>query len=443
MKKYQNIVLGFGKGGKTLAKTLASQGQEVLVIEQSDQMYGGTCINIGCLPSKNLIINGEKGMSFAEASEAKSVLTRKLRNKNYHMIADLPTATVLDGHAKFISNYELEVTKKDGKVVTVQGDRIFINTGAVPRIPDIPGLKLSQNVVTSKEAMYWQEKPGKLGIIGAGYIGLEFAGMFNSYGTKVTVIDGLSQILPKEDSDVSELVFHDLTEAGIDFRLGSKIEKVEDSKDGVKVSYQQAGEIKEEIFDKLLVGAGRKANTENLGLENTDVALTARGAIKVDDKLRTTVPNIWALGDVNGGPQFTYISLDDFRIVKEQVLGSGQRSTKDRQFVPYTAFITPPLSAVGMKEKEARDAGYEIKVYKLMASGIPKAHVAGDARGVYKVIVDQKTQQILGVTVYGLESHEVINIFSLAMKLKAPYTILRDMIYTHPTMAEALNDLLN
>lgn len=443
MKKYQNIVVGFGKGGKTLAKTLASQGQEVLVIEQSDQMYGGTCINIGCLPSKNLIINGEKGMSFAEASEAKSVLTRKLRNKNYRMIADLPTATVLDGHAKFISNCELEVTKKDGKVVTVQGDRIFINTGAVPRIPDIPGLKLSQNVVTSKEAMDWQEKPGKLGIIGAGYIGLEFAGMFNSYGTKVTVIDGLSQILPKEDSDVSELVFHDLTEAGIDFRLGSKIEKVEDSKDGVKVSYQQAGEIKEEIFDKLLVGAGRKANTENLGLENTDVALTARGAIKVDDKLRTTVPNIWALGDVNGGPQFTYISLDDFRIVKEQVLGSGQRSTKDRQFVPYTAFITPPLSAVGMKEKEARDAGYEIKVYKLMASGIPKAHVAGDARGVYKVIVDQKTQQILGATVYGLESHEVINIISLAMKLKAPYTILRDMIYTHPTMAEALNDLLN
>ena len=443
MKKYQNIVIGFGKGGKTLAKTLASQGQKVLVIEQSDQMYGGTCINIGCLPSKNLIINGEKGMSFAEASEAKSALTSKLRNKNYHMIADLPTAKVPNGHAKFISNYELEVTQKDGQVVTVQGERIFINTGAVARIPDISGLKLSQNVVTSKEAMDWQEKPSKLGIIGAGYIGLEFATMFNSYGTKVTVIDGLSQILPKEDSDVSELVFHDLTEAGIDFRLGSKIEKVEDSKDGVKVSFQQAGEIKEEVFDKLLVAAGRKANTENLGIENTDVALTARGAIKVDDKLRTTVPNIWALGDVNGGPQFTYISLDDFRIVKEQLLGSGQRSTKDRQFVPYTAFITPPLSAVGMKEKEARDAGYEIKVYKLMASGIPKAHVAGDARGVYKVIVDQDTQQILGATVYGLESHEVINIISLAMKLKAPYTILRDMIYTHPTMAEALNDLLN
>ena len=443
MQEFKNIVIGFGKGGKTLAKNLAAKGESVLVVEKSKKMYGGTCINIACLPSKKMIINAQRGINFEDAVKEKDEMTTVLRNKNYHMVADEETATVLDGTAKFIDNHTIEIVLDSGERTEVKGERIFINTGAVARIPDISGLKLSQNVVTSKEAMDWQEKPSKLGIIGAGYIGLEFATMFNSYGIKVTVIDGLSQILPKEDSDVSELVFHDLTEAGIDFRLRSKIEKVEDSKDGVKVFFQQAGEIKEEVFDKLLVAAGRKANTENLGLENTDVALKARGAIKVDDKLRTTVPNIWALGDVNGGPQFTYISLDDFRIVKEQLLGSGQRSTKDRQFVPYTAFITPPLSAVGMKEKEARDAGYEIKVYKLMASGIPKAHVAGDARGIYKVIVDQDTQQILGAAVYGLESHEVINIISFAMKLKAPYTILRDMIYTHPTMAEALNDLLN
>ncbi|CCI84916.1 FAD-dependent oxidoreductase [Lactobacillus pasteurii] len=443
MKKYQNIIVGFGKGGKTLAKTLAMQGQEVLVIEQSDQMYGGTCINIGCLPSKNLIINGEKGMPFSQASEAKRALTSKLRNKNYHMIADLETATVLDGKAKFTSNYELEVTQKDGNKLKVQGERIFINTGATPRISKIDGLKLSQNIVTSKEAMDWDEKPANLGIIGAGYIGLEFAGMFNSFNSKVTVIDGLAQILSKEDQDVSEAVFQDLTAAGINFRLDSKIEKVEDSPAGVKVTYQQAGEVKEETFDKLLVAAGRKANTQDLGIENTDIELTEYGAIKVDNKLRTNVANIWALGDVNGGPQFTYISLDDFRIVKDQLLGNGERSTKDREFVPYTAFITPPLSAVGMKEHEAKAAGYDIKVYKLMASGIPKAHVAGDARGLYKVIVDQKTKQILGATIYGLESHEVINLISLVMKLKAPYTVLRDMIYTHPTMAEALNDLLN
>lgn len=439
MKVYQNIVVGFGKGGKTLAKTLANNGQEVLVIEASAQMYGGTCINVGCLPSKNLIINGQAGLSFEEASRQKRALTEKLRLKNYHMIADLPTATILTGQAKFISNYELEVTKLDGSRERVRGERIFINTGATPVVPKVAGLNLSDRIVTSKEAMDWTEKPTKLIIIGAGYIGLEFASMFNSYGTEVTVIDSGKQILKKEDDDVSQLVTADLKASGIDFKLDVKLEKVEEVVGGVEL-FLSNGEVLR--APKVLVATGRKPNTANLGLENTDIILTDKGAIRVDEYLRTNVENIWALGDVNGGPQFTYISLDDFRIVKDQLFGNGQKSLKDRLLVPYTAFITPPLSSVGLKEKEVAQLGYDYQILKLPVNGIPKAHVAGDSRGLFKIIVSKESNQILGATLYGLESHEVINLITLAMKAGLPYQELGQLIYTHPTMSESLNDLL-
>lgn len=440
MKTYQNIVVGFGKGGKTLAKTLATHGQEVLVIEASDQMYGGTCINIGCLPSKNLIINGQAGLSFTEAVKKKTALTTKLRSKNYHMIADLPTATVLTGYAKFLSDYQLEVTKLDGTKEIVSGERIFINTGATPVVPNINGLKLSNKIATSKEAMEWDKAPEKLVIIGAGYIGLEFASMFNSYGTEVTVIDSREQILLNEDADVREMITNDLIASGINFKLGVNLEQVHEDDKNVTLLLSNGEQL---LASKVLVATGRQPNTAKLGLENTNIEITDRGAIKVDDYLRTNVKNIWALGDVNGGPQFTYISLDDFRIVKDQLLGHGQLNRSHRKFIPYTAFITPPLSSVGLKETEAQKAGYDYQVLKLPANGIPKAHVAGDSRGLFKIIVSNETQQILGATLYGLESHEVINLITLAMKVKLPYPELGQLIFTHPTMSESLNDLLS
>lgn len=326
MKDIKNIIIGFGKGGKTLAKFLAQKGEEVLVIEKSNQMYGGTCINIACLPSKRLIIEAGQGIDFVDAVNGKNQMTGMLRNKNYHMLADEPTVTVLDGEAKFIGNHEIEVETLAGDKEQFHGERIFINTGAMPVMLPIPGLAESKAVLDSTAAMDQKDLPKKLVIIGAGYIGLEFASMFAKYGSQVTVLDLHSEFLPREDTDIAATIKKDLEDTGIKFELGVKISKV----DGNTVFYEKAGKEIKVTTDRILVATGRKPNTENLGLENTDIELTDRGAVKVDDYLQTSVKNVWAIGDVKGGLQFTYISLDDFRIIKDQLFGKGERKVSDR-----------------------------------------------------------------------------------------------------------------
>lgn len=437
MKTIQNIIIGFGKGGKTLAKFLAQKGEEVLVIEKSNQMYGGTCINIACLPSKRLIIEADNGVEFTDAVNGKNQMTTMLRGKNYHMLADEPTVTVLDGEAKFIADHEIEVTTTVEEKEQYRGERIFINTGALPVMLPIPGLAESKAVLDSTAAMDQKEMPEKLVIIGAGYIGLEFASMFAKYGSKVTVLDLHEQFLPREDNDIASEIKKDMENSGVTFELGVKINRV----DGQTVFYEKDGQSHEMVADRILVATGRKPNTENLGLENTAIQLTDRGAIKVDDHLQTTVPNVWAIGDVKGGLQFTYISLDDFRIIKDQLFGSGKRSLSDRINVPYSVFITPSLSRVGLSEKEAKAQGITYELKKLPVAAIPKAHVLKDPRGLFKALIAPKTGLILGVTLYGAESYELINMISLAMKMKIPAAILRDQIYTHPTMSESFNDL--
>ena len=436
-KEIKNIIIGFGKGGKTLAKFLASKNEEVLVIEKSNQMYGGTCINIACLPSKRLIIEAANGIEFTDAINSKNEMTSFLRNANYHMLADEKTVTVLDGTAKFLSDHEIEVTKNDGTKEKYSGKRIFINTGAIPNYAPIPGLIESNKVINSTEAMDQTEMPKKLTIIGSGYIGLEFASMFANYGTKVTVLDNHRDFLPREDNDISEMIKQDLENTGIKFELGVKINRVEDD----TVFYEKDGQNLSIKSDRILAATGRKPNTQNLGLENTNIELTDNGAIKVNDHLMTTAQNVWAIGDVKGGPQFTYISLDDYRIIKDQLFGDGKRVISDRINIPYSVFITPALSQVGLNEKHAKkqEINYELK--KLPVAAIPKARVAKDTRGLFKALVDPTTNQILGATLYGIESYELINQISMAMKAKIPANILRDQIYTHPTMSEAFNDL--
>lgn len=442
MQEFKNIVIGFGKGGKTLAKNLAAKGESVLVVEKSKKMYGGTCINIACLPSKNMIINAQRGIKFEDAVKEKDEMTTVLRNKNYHMVADEETATVLDGTAKFIDNHTIEIVLDSGERTEVKGERIFINTGATPIIPQIKGLKESKYILDSTAAMDQNSLPNELVILGAGYIGMEFASMFARYGAKVTVLDTNEKFLKREDDDISEMLFNDLSQDGIEFKLGVKVVEVKDLSDKVEIIYEINGKKQTVKADKLLVATGRKPVTEGLGLENTDIELDKRGAIKVDDYLRTTAENVWAIGDVKGGPQFTYISLDDFRIIFDQLYGKGKRKVSDRNLVPYSVFITPALSRVGLNEVEAKNKGIEYKLFKLAATSIPKAKVIGNTRGMYKILVDPDTEEILGATIYGEESYEVINLIALAMKAKLPYTMLRDQIYTHPTMSEALNDVL-
>lgn len=441
MEKFKNVVIGFGKAGKTLAKFLAQHDEEVLLIERSDQMYGGTCINVGCLPSKNMIINGQRHLEFADAVAKRGTMTKQLRNKNYHMVADEPLATVWNGQASFVSNHELKVAMADGTVRQVAAERIFINTGATPVWPKVPGLTLSERIVSSKEAMELAKKPARLAIIGGGYIGLEFAEMFNSFGSEVTILDHHTQLLGREDADIAAEVTNDLVSLGIKIELNAELTSVADDGQQVLLTYHQNGQKRQTEFDAVLVAAGRRPNIDGLGLENTDIALTERNAIQVDDRLRTTVPDVWALGDVNGGPMFTYISLDDFRIVKDQLFGQGKRTTADRNVVPTASFLTPPLANVGINERQAQVAGKDYLVFKLPVKAIPKARVLEDQRGVYKAIVERDTHRILGATLYAAEAHETINLIALAMKADLPYETLRDMIFTHPTMSEALNDL--
>lgn len=441
METIKNIIIGFGKGGKTLAKFLAQKGEEVLVIEKSNKMYGGTCINIACLPSKRLIIEAANGVSYVDAVNGKNEMTAQLREKNYHMLADEKTVTVLDGKAHFIADHEIEVELPNGKKAQYKGDRIFINTGAVPVMLPIPGLKESKYILDSTQAMDEKKMPKNLTIIGAGYIGLEFASMFAKYGSKVTVLDHNKEFLVREDEDISNAVRKDMEDAGIKFELGADIEKITDEKTDAKVTYQINGKTKAINADRILVATGRKPNTENLGLENTAIETTDHGAIKVDDFLRTTVDNVWAIGDVKGGLQFTYISLDDFRIIKDQLFGTGARMVSDRKVIPYSVFISPALSQVGLNEKQANKLEKEYKLFKLPVTAIPKAKVAKDNRGLFKALVDPETEKILGATLYGIESYELINMISLAMKAHLSYTVLRDQIYIHPTMSEAFNDL--
>lgn len=452
MKKYDAVIIGFGKGGKTLAGFLAGKGQNVALVEKSDKMYGGTCINVGCIPSKKLVnstkVLKDKGLSsiedkekfYSESIENKNTLIGALRGKNYEMLASKENITVYDGTGSFVSKNVVNVGN-NGENVQIEGEKIFINTGAATIIPNIKGLKESNYVYTSTSIMELKELPKKLTIIGAGYIGLEFASMYSEFGSEVTVIDMGDRLMPREDEEIAERVKAILEAKGIKFLLKSKIEEISDRNDKgyVKISGEN-GESEVES-DAILVAIGRKPNTEGLNLEAAGVKTDERGAVVVDETLKTTADNIWAMGDVKGGLQFTYISLDDFRIIRDNVYGNGSRTINDRNVIPYSVFINPPLSRVGMTEKEAVEKGYEVKTGRLEAMAIPKGKIEGVTDGLLKTVVDAKTDKILGCTLLCNTSHEMINVVATAIKAEQKYTFLKDMIFTHPTMSEALNDL--
>ena len=453
MKKYDAIIIGFGKAGKTLAGFLAGKGQNVALIEKSDKMYGGTCINVGCIPSKSLVNSVErlenKDLStfterkdyYEKSVDKKEALITALRGKNYEMLASKENIDIYNGKGSFVSNKIVNI-EKNGENIQIEGEKIFINTGSETIIPNIKGLKESKNILTSKSLMELKELPRKLVIIGAGYIGLEFASTYAGFGSEVVIIDASDGILKREEKEAADRVKKILEAKGVTFYLNSKVEEISDNENDSSIAISNGnGEIIQFNGDKILVAIGRKANTQGLELEKAGVQVDERGNIIVNEKLETTAPNIWALGDVKGGLQFTYISLDDFRIIRDNVYGNGNRSLNDRNVVPYTTFLSTPLSRVGLSEKEAIEKGFDIKVGKIEAMAIPKGKIEGKSEGFLKVVVDAKTDKILGATLLCNTSHEMINIIALAMKGNLPYQIIRDMIFTHPTMSESLNDL--
>lgn len=452
MKKADAVVIGFGKGGKTLAGALAEAGRSVIMVERSDKMYGGTCINVACIPTKSLVhsaaLSAAMGGSFAEKAERyaaaifeKDRLTWALRGKNYHKLADHPNVTVLTGDGSFLDARHVAVAMADGSREEIEAGQVFINTGARPFVPPIPGLKESRYVYLSESLLDRRDLPRRLVIIGGGYIGMEFASMYANFGSQVTVLQDGAVFLPREDQEVAGAVLESLAARGVEVLRSTKTLGVEDVGDHAEITIENADGRRVLEAEALLVATGRRPNVAGLNLGAAGVELTDRGAVKTDEHLRTTAPNIWAMGDVAGGLQFTYISLDDFRIVKSAVLGDGSRTTANRGQVPYSVFLDPPFSRVGLTEQEARDKGYSVKIARLAAAAIPKANVLQKPTGLLKAVIDADTGLILGAHLFCEESYETINLIKLAMDAKVPYTVLRDGIYTHPTMTEALNDL--
>ena len=449
--KYDAVIIGFGKGGKTMAGALGAAGKKVALIEKSDRMYGGTCINVGCIPTKSLVyragLAAAKGGSFEEkaaaykaAMEQKEDLTARLRGKNYQKLDSNPNITVIDGTASFQSPHVVEV-EKDGKTFQVEGEQIFINTGSSAFIPPIEGLKGNPYVYTSEGLLNLTELPSRLVIIGGGYIGVEFSSIYASFGSKVTILQDGDIFLPREDEEIAGAVRESLESRGIRVMTGVKVKALEQAEGKALVAVDNGKEVQKLEAEAVLVATGRRPNTAGLNLEAAGVEIGPRGGIVTDDSLTTTAPPIYAMGDVRGGLQFTYISLDDFRIVKSKVLGDGSYTLKERGAVPYSVFLIPPFSRVGLSEKEAVEKGYKVKVARLAAAAIPKAQVLEQPAGLLKAVIDEETGLILGAHLFCQESYEMINMIKLAMDAKVPYQVLRDTIYTHPTMSEAFNDL--
>ena len=353
----------------------------------------------------------------------------------------LDRVEVLTGLGSFVDDHHVQVAMADGSTELLEGGRIYINTGSRPFIPPIPGLADCPLAYTSESMMELEELPERFVIIGGGYIGLEFASIFANFGSQVTIIQDGPRFLPRDDEEVAAAVRASLEERGIRIVTGARITEVRNQGGSAVVRYERDGEIAESEGEAILVATGRRPNLEGLNLEAAGVELTARGEVRTDAGLRTSVPHIWAMGDVKGGLQFTYISLDDSRIVKSQILGNGERTTDNRGQVAFSVFVDPPFSRVGMSEAEAVESGHKVKVGRLVVGTMPRAKLLGRTTGLMKAVVDADTGLVLGAQLFCSESQELINMIKIAMDAGLPYTVLRDGIYTHPTMSEGMNDL--
>lgn len=438
MEKYDLIVIGFGKAGKTLAGKMAALGKRVALIEQNERMYGGTCINIGCIPTKSLIMAAESNSTFEQAMEHKDTVVSRLRQKNAKALTS-SGAVLYNGKGSFLSNKRVQVEAGNDRIV-LEGETIVINTGAVSNQFPIPGLADSRHVVDSTAILSLKEQPKRLAIIGGGNIGLEFASLYAKLGSQVVVYEAAPAILGRYEPTVAQLAKSYLEEDGVTFHLSASVEEISNDEAG-QVLVKANGETK--AFDVLLYAMGRKPATEKLGLEHTDIDITERGAIKVNNYCQTSVDGVYAVGDVTGGPQFTYTSLDDFRIVFGQLTGSSTYNHQERGFLPTTTFIEPPLSQIGLTEQEVQEKGLPYKANELLVANMPRAHVNNDLRGIFKVLINTDTKEILGATLLGAQSQEYINLIKMAMDNHIPYTYLKNQIFTHPSMAENLNDVFN
>ena len=453
-RHYDAIVIGAGQGGVPLARTLAQAGRKVALVER--EHVGGTCYNEGCTPTKTMVAsakvayldrrsadygvkNGQVTVDMVAVRQRKRDIVEDFRKGGEQRLRDTEGLDLIWGEASFTGPKELEV-RLNGYETRLTAKNIFINTGSRPANPPVAGLE-SVPALNSTTIMELDEVPEHLLVLGGGYVGLEFAQMFRRFGSEVTVVQRDKQLLTREDADVAEAVAEVLREDGVEVLLETEAKRAEQTGDAELLltvgTLEGEGTLE---GSHLLVAAGRPPNTDRLNLEAAGVETDERGFIRVNERLETNVEGIWALGDVKGGPAFTHISYDDFRIVKTNLLEGGEATISDRM-VPYTVFIDPQLGRVGLSEEEAREQGRDVRVARMPMKHVARALEVDEPRGMMKAVVDADTRRILGCAVLGVEGGEVAAMIQIAMMGGVPYTTLRDAVFAHPTLAESLNNL--
>jgi pyruvate/2-oxoglutarate dehydrogenase complex dihydrolipoamide dehydrogenase (E3) component len=451
---YEAIVIGSGQGGTPLCMALAGAGMHTALIEKTH--VGGTCINEGCTPTKTMVASGrvaylsrrgtdygvETGnirMEMARVRQRKRDIVDSFRNGSQKRLENTANLDLIFGEASFTGSKSISVRVKDGSQRNLAADKIFINAGCRPGLPSVEGLR-DVPFLDSTSIMELDQVPQHLLVLGGGYVGLEFGQMFRRFGSRVSIVQAGAQLLSREDSDVSEEIASILKQDGIDVFLNAKAERVAKSGSQITLTVRDGNGLRDLQGSHVLVATGRPPNTENLDLPAAGIAADAKGFIKVNSKLETNVEGVYALGDINGGPAFTHISYDDFRILRTNIIDRGNATTEGR-LVPYTVFIDPQLGRVGLSELEAQEQKKKVRIARMPMSSVARALEVDETRGFMKAIVDAETDQILGAAVLGIEGGEIMSMLELAMMGKLPFTKLRDAVFAHPTLAESLNNL--
>ena len=452
--RYDAIVIGAGQAGVPLSQALAGAGMRTALVER--EHVGGTCINEGCTPTKTMVASGRvaylarRGADYgvrtgplsidlAKVRERKRAIVNSFRDGSQGRIEKTKDLELIFGEAQFTGAQSLKVKKADGSELLLVGEKIFINAGCRPAVPKLDGLS-GVPFLNSTSIMELDQVPEHLIVLGGGYIGLEFGQMFRRFGARVTIVQSGGQLLGQEDMDVAEEVLKILQEDGIEVLLNSRATSASGSAGQLKLTAESEGKSREIAGSHLLMAAGRVPNTDSLRVDAAGIVTDARGFIRTNDKLETNVGGVYGLGDIKGGPAFTHISYDDFRIIRTNVIEKGSATITDR-LVPYTVFIDPQLGRVGMSEAEASKSGRAIRVAKMPMNYVARALEMDESRGFMKAIVDAKSGQILGAAVLGIEGGEIMTQLQIAMMGKLPYTALKDGVFAHPTLAESLNNL--
>ena len=454
MTSYDLVVIGSGEAGKYLAWTLSKAGHRTALIER--RMVGGSCPNVACLPSKNIIHSAKVASFAARASEfgleigSTATNMRGVQRRKRQMVDDLikvhlgryeaSGVELIMGEARFVGPKTVLVDLYDGGVRTITGERVILSLGTRATIPEVPGLA-DARPMTHVEALDLERAPDHLIVVGGGYVGLELAQAVRRFGSRVTVIEQGTQLAGREDPDVGAALLELFRDEEIQVLLGAQMTSVEgQSGEQVRVSLESGNGKRLLEATDLLIAAGRTPNTQGIGVESAGIALDARGYVTVNDRLETTAPGVWAVGDCAGSPQFTHVAYDDFRIVRDNLNG-GNRTTRNR-LVPYCMFTDPELARVGLSESEAKSRGIEYRLAKMPMAAVLRTRTLSEPRGLMKMLIDKTDDRILGFTAFGAEASELMAAVQTAMLGQLPFTVLRDALFTHPTAAEGLNVLL-